>query len=158
LRFSVCPGYRGTCRRQDDCGDLTVNRAVGPSFDAAHVATTTRDAADEAVETARANAAAHAAAVLTGTASHPPASIESARQALQQADDALTTAHAARTAIDAQLAHAQQDVTDFERRIRSAALTVIATEAGAALATKADRLRRELVADKLTLRWLVHRF
>jgi hypothetical protein len=112
------------------------------------------EAAAEAIETAKANAARHLTDTALGTAGAAPQSIRQARAAAIEAADDLEACLAAREALQAEMA----DGNDWSTlRVQDAAVAVLRAEMagrGVALAARVAEMQRQLVAAGSALEWL----
>jgi hypothetical protein len=116
------------------------------------------EAATEAIETAKSNAARHLTDVALGTAGEAPLSIRQARAAAIEAADHLEACLAAREALNAERVEGKGWSAENSRLdVEAAAVAVIRAEMaarGVALVAQVARLQRELVARGSALQWL----
>ena len=113
------------------------------------------EAADEAIEAAKSNAARHLTDVARGTAGVPPQTIREARAAAIEAAEHLGSCLSAREALRAERPRAIADLAAL--LVTDAAVAVVKAEVAgraAAMAAQVAQLQRQLVAHGSALEWL----
>jgi hypothetical protein len=115
------------------------------------------EAAEEAVEQAKSDAATFLTAVALGTAGERPATIKQARTAMQDAQDTLDASISARDLLRAQMAQGDAAPGFALMQLKDAAAAVIRSEAPAAaanLVNEVAKLQAQLAEKGSALEWL----
>jgi chromosome segregation ATPase len=112
------------------------------------------EGAEKAIEEAKTNAADFLTNTLLGTGGTAPLTIKQARAALQDAEDELAAALAAREALRKKLEAVKARPGFAENKIKECALAVIATEAPIAeIVARREKAYREFVDAENVLQW-----
>lgn len=113
-----------------------------------------RDVAEASLDAARTHNASIAAAALSGAPRETPLDLDACRAQLAAADDALAVATGAADLLAGQEKEARKAAGAAPARVRGAALAVMRAELSGALVERAERLRREFVAEAAAIREL----
>lgn len=126
---------------------------------AVHRARRALETAASALEKSKADAGTFLADVALGTAGERPTTIRDARNALQDAEDELTSALAARDALNAQMAQGEGSPELNRALLKDAAIAVLTSEAATtanALVAEVHALQRQLAERGAALAWLAN--